>query len=109
VTDRGNPGRQIIQSAGEWFRLEAGPSKEEFNPSGPTMHLLRRYTQSLMTQMAQTAVCNRHHSVDQRPCRWLLLSLDRLPSSELTITEGSMANMPTVRPYASRASALENP
>ena len=72
------PSRAIVQSAGHAFRLRAALLKEEFARYGPTMHLLLRYTQALITQMAQTAVCNRHHSVDQQLCRWLLLSLDRL-------------------------------
>ena len=71
--------------------------KQEFNRTGPMMHLLLRYTQALITQMAQTAVCNRHHSVDQQLCRWLLLSLDRLPSNELTMTQELIANMLGVR------------
>ncbi|MET0165808.1 MAG: helix-turn-helix domain-containing protein, partial [Vicinamibacterales bacterium] len=70
---------------------------QEFNRTGPMMHLLLRYTQALITQMAQTAVCNRHHSVDQQLCRWLLLSLDRLPSNELTMTQELIANMLGVR------------
>ena len=71
--------------------------KNEFERYGPTMHLLLRYTQALITQMAQTAVCNRHHSVDQQLCRWLLLSLDRLASNELTMTQELIANMLGVR------------
>ena len=91
------PSRAVVQSAGECYRLKADLLKEEFNRSGPTMHLLLRYTQALITQMAQTAVCNRHHSVDQQLCRWLLLSLDRLPSDELNMTQELMANMLGVR------------
>ncbi len=91
------PSRAVVQSAGECYRMKADLLKEEFNRSGPTMHLLLRYTQALITQMAQTAVCNRHHSVDQQLCRWLLLSLDRLPSDELTMTQELMANMLGVR------------
>jgi CRP-like cAMP-binding protein len=71
--------------------------KDEFNRAGPMLHLLLRYTQALITQMAQTAVCNRHHSVDQQLCRWLLMSLDRLPSNELTMTQELIANMLGVR------------
>ena len=71
--------------------------KNEFERYGPTMHLLLRYTQAMITQMAQTAVCNRHHSVDQQLCRWLLLSLDRLASNELTMTQELIANMVVVR------------
>jgi CRP-like cAMP-binding protein len=91
------PSRAVIQSAGESYRLKADMLKEEFYRAGPTMHLLLRYTQALITQMAQTAVCNRHHSVDQQLCRWLLLSLDRLPSNELAMTQELMANMLGVR------------
>ena len=77
------PSRAVVQSAGEGFRLKAAVIKDEFNRA-PVLHLLLRYTQALITQMAQTAVCNRHHSLDQQLCRWLLLSLDRLTGSELT-------------------------
>lgn len=76
------PSRAIVQSAGSAYRLDSKRLKVEFNRHGQMLHLLR-YTQALITQMAQTAVCNRHHSVDQQLCRWLLLSLDRLPSNEL--------------------------
>jgi CRP-like cAMP-binding protein len=91
------PSRAIVQSAGHAFRLRAALLKEEFARYGPTMHLLLRYTQALITQMAQTAVCNRHHSVDQQLCRWLLLSLDRLGSNELSMTQELIANMLGVR------------
>jgi CRP-like cAMP-binding protein len=91
------PSRAIVQSAGHAYRLEAPLLKQEFNRAGPVMHLLLRYTQALITQMAQTAVCNRHHSVDQQLCRWLLLSLDRLASNELTMTQELIANMLGVR------------
>src|SRR3990172_3677351 len=91
------PSRAIVQSAGHGFRLKAQVLKDEFNRAGPLMHLLLRYTQALITQMAQTAVCNRHHSVHQQLCRWLLLSLDRLPSNELTMTQELIANMLGVR------------
>ena len=91
------PSRAIVQSAGYAFRLRAALLKEEFARYGPTMHLLLRYTQALITQMAQTAVCNRHHSVDQQLCRWLLLSLDRLRSNELSMTHELIANMLGVR------------
>jgi len=91
------PSRAVVQSAGYAFRLKAELLKTEFGRFGPTMHLLLRYTQALITQMAQTAVCNRHHSVDQQLCRWLLLSLDRLPSSELAMTQELIANMLGVR------------
>jgi CRP-like cAMP-binding protein len=91
------PSRAIVQSAGYAFRLKAELLKEEFERFGPSMHLLLRYTQALITQMAQTAVCNRHHTVDQQLCRWLLLSLDRLSSSELSMTQELIANMLGVR------------
>jgi CRP-like cAMP-binding protein len=91
------PSRAVVQSAGEAYRLKAELLKKEFNLSGPTLHLLLRYTQSLITQMAQTAVCNRHHTVDQQLCRWLLLSLDRLQSNELIMTHELIADMLGVR------------
>jgi CRP-like cAMP-binding protein len=91
------PSRAIVQSAGHAFRLKAALLGNEFARYGPTMHLLLRYTQALITQMAQTAVCNRYHSVDQQLCRWLLLSLDRLSSNELTMTQELIANMLGVR------------
>src|ERR1017187_1454447 len=79
------PSRAVVQSAGHGFRLRAQALKSEFGRFGPTLHLLLRYTQALITQMAQTAVCNRHHSLDQQLCRWLLLSLDRLHGNELSM------------------------
>jgi CRP-like cAMP-binding protein len=91
------PSRAVVQSAGYGYRLKAQLLKQEFNRAGPVLHLLLRYTQALITQMAQTAVCNRHHSVDQQLCRWLLLSLDRLASNELTMTQELIANMLGVR------------
>src|SRR5882672_7282790 len=91
------PNRAIVQSAGFAYRLTGQRVKEEFNRHGQMLHLLLRYTQSLITQMAQTAVCNRHHSVHQQLCRWLLLSLDRLPTSTLTMTQELIANMLGVR------------
>jgi CRP-like cAMP-binding protein len=91
------PSRAVVQSAGHGFRLKAELLKNEFGRFGPTMHLLLRYTQALITQMAQTAVCNRHHSVDQQLCRWLLLSLDRLRTNELSMTQELIANMLGVR------------
>jgi CRP-like cAMP-binding protein len=91
------PSRAVVQSAGHAFRLKADLLKTEFGRFGPTMHLLLRYTQALITQMAQTAVCNRHHSVDQQLCRWLLLSLDRLQTNELSMTQELIANMLGVR------------
>jgi len=91
------PSRAVIQSAGYGYRLKAQLLKQEFNRAGPVLHLLLRYTQALITQMAQTAVCNRHHSVEQQLCRWLLLSLDRLSSNALTMTQELIANMLGVR------------
>jgi len=91
------PSRAIVQSAGSAFRLSGQVLKREFIRAGPMQHLLLRYTQALLTQMAQTAVCNRHHSVDQQLCRWLLLSLDRVPSNKLTMTQELIANMLGVR------------
>jgi CRP-like cAMP-binding protein len=91
------PSRAVVQSAGSGFRLDAGHMNEEFNRAGAVMHLLLRYTQALITQMAQTAVCNRHHSLDQQLCRWLLLSLDRLEGTQLKMTQELIANMLGVR------------
>jgi CRP-like cAMP-binding protein len=90
------PSRAVVQSAGAGFRLSAEVIQEEFKRV-PVMHLLLRYTQALITQMSQTAVCNRHHSVDQQLCRWLLLSLDRLSGHELVMTQDLIANMLGVR------------
>jgi CRP-like cAMP-binding protein len=89
--------RAIVQSAGAAYRLTRRRLKQEFERHGEMLHVLLRYTQALITQMAQTAVCNRHHSVDQQLCRWLLLSLDRLASNELTMTQELIANMLGVR------------
>jgi len=91
------PSRAVIQSAGHCYRLKAQLLKNEFGRFGAMLHLLLRYTQALITQMAQTAVCNRHHSIDQQLCRWLLLSLDRLSSNELAMTQELIANMLGVR------------
>lgn len=91
------PSRAVVQSAGHAWQLTGQILKEEFTRAGAMQHLLLRYTQALLTQMAQTAVCNRHHSVDQQLCRWLLLSLDRLPSNELVMTQELIANMLGVR------------
>ncbi|MGO4503678.1 Crp/Fnr family transcriptional regulator [Dyella sp. 2YAF14] len=91
------PSRALVQSAGQGFRLKSELMLMEFNRAGPVLHLLLRYTQALITQMSQTAVCNRHHSLDQQLCRWLLLSLDRLHSSELVMTQELIANMLGVR------------
>ncbi len=90
------PSRAVVQSAGQGFRLSSRAIKEEFNRA-PVLHLMLRYTQALITQMAQTAVCNRHHSLDQQLCRWLLLSLDRLQGNDLVMTQELIANMLGVR------------
>lgn len=91
------PSRAVVQSAGHGYRLKAHLLKQEFQRAGLVMDLLLRYTQALITQMAQTAVCNRHHSIEQQLCRWLLLSLDRLSTFELTMTQELIANMLGVR------------
>ena len=91
------PSRAVVQSAGHGYRLKASILKAEFELGGALHHLSLRYTQALITQMTQTAVCNRHHSVDQQLCRWLLLSLDRLPSNELVMTQELIADMLGVR------------
>jgi CRP-like cAMP-binding protein len=91
------PSRGVVQSAGHGYRLKAQLMKKEFHKSGAVLHLLLRYTQALITQMSQTAVCNRHHSLDQQLCRWLLLSLDRLQGNELVMTQELIANMLGVR------------
>ncbi|MCG6657613.1 Crp/Fnr family transcriptional regulator [Halomonas campisalis] len=91
------PSRAVVQSAGSAYRLKGQLLKDEFDRASTLQHLLLRYTQALITQMAQTAVCNRHHSLDQQLCRWLLLSLDRLPTNELVMTQELIANMLGVR------------
>jgi len=91
------PSRAVVQSAGHGLRLQAQLMKDEFNRAGPVLHLLLRYTQALITQMSQTAACNRHHTLDQQLCRWLLLSLDRLRANELVMTQELIANMLGVR------------
>lgn len=91
------PNKAVVQSAGHAFRLSGSALLAEFGRSGELQHLLLRYTMALLAQMAQTAACNRHHSVDQQLCRWLLLSLDRLPSNELVMTQELIANMLGVR------------
>lgn len=91
------PSLATVYTGGHGYRLKAQLMMEEFNRAGPMMRLMLRYTQALMTQMAQTAVCNRHHSVEQQLCRWLLLTLDRLPSNELTMTQELIASMIGVR------------
>lgn len=100
------PSRGVVQSAGRGFRLSSAAIKEEFKRA-PVLHLLLRYTQALITQMAQTAVCNRHHSLDQQLCRWLLLSLDRLQGNELVMTQELIANMLGVRREGVTESALK--
>jgi len=91
------PSRALVQSAGQAFRVPSKVLKEEFRGGGALQHVLLRYTQALITQMSQTAVCNRHHSVKQQFCRWLLMSLDRLATNELTMTQKLIANMLGVR------------
>src|SRR5688572_7089091 len=91
------PSRAVVQSAGEGYRIKAAVLKKKFDAGGALQLLLLRFTQALITQMTQTAVCNRHHSVDQQLCRWLLLSLDRLPASDLVMTQELIANMLGVR------------
>ncbi|CAM3729353.1 Crp/Fnr family transcriptional regulator [Polynucleobacter arcticus] len=97
----------VVQSAGKSYRITASVMLDEFNKGGGLMHLLLRYTQSLITQMTQTAVCNRHHTLDQQFCRWLLLSLDRLPSNELVMTQELIANMLGVRREGVTEAALK--
>ena len=87
----------VVQAAGHGFRLDARVLMQEFGRGGPVLHLLLRYTQALITQMAQTAVCNRHHALDQQMCRWLLLTLDRLHSSELVMTQDLLSSILGVR------------
>jgi CRP-like cAMP-binding protein len=101
------PSRAVVQSAGKGFRLSAKMIKLEFDRGGAVTHLLLRYIQALITQMAQTAVCNRHHSLDQQLCRWLLLSLDRLPGNELAMTQELIANMLGVRREGVTEAALK--
>jgi len=91
------PSRAVVQCAGQAFRIQSGALRQEFDRGGAVQRLLLRYMQALITQMVQTAACNRHHSVEQQFCRWLLLSIDRLPSNELTMTQGLIANMLGVR------------
>src|SRR5438128_3210346 len=91
------PSRAVVQSAGHGYRLKGALVKKYFDEDGTLQHLLLRFTQALITQMTQTAVCNRHHAVDQQLCRWLLLSMDRLPSDQLVMTQELIANMLGVR------------
>ena len=101
------PSRAVVQSAGKGYRLPAEVVQKEFEHAGPVMHLMLRYTQALITQMSQTAVCNRHHSLDQQLCRWLLLSLDRLPGNELVMTQELISNMLGVRREGVTEAALK--
>ncbi len=101
------PSRAVVQSAGECYRLRASGMQTEFNRGGPVLHLLLRYTQALITQMTQTAVCNRHHSLDQQLCRWLLLSLDRLQGYNLVMTQELISNMLGVRREGVTEAALK--
>jgi CRP-like cAMP-binding protein len=101
------PSRGVVQSAGRGFRLRSAMLMEEFNQAGPVLHMLLRYTQALIAQIAQTAVCNRHHSLDQQLCRWLLLSLDRLQGDELLMTQELIANMLGVRREGVTEAALK--
>jgi CRP-like cAMP-binding protein len=101
------PSRAVVQSAGEGYALKSSLIKDEFSRNGPVMHVLLRYTQALITQMAQTAVCNRHHSLHQQLCRWLLLSLDRLKGNELVMTQELIANMLGVRREGVTEAALK--
>ncbi|MHB8744301.1 MAG: Crp/Fnr family transcriptional regulator [Sulfuricaulis sp.] len=91
------PSRAVVQNAGKLYRLKAHIMKDGFERGGPVLHLLLRYTQALITQMSQIAVCNRHHSLDQKLCRWLLLSLDRLPGNELVMTQELISTVLGVR------------
>ena len=101
------PSRAVVQSAGQGYRLSADVLMAEFNRSAPVMHLLLRYTQALITQMAQVAVCNRHHRLDEQLCRWLLLNLDRLDGSELVMTQEWIASMLGVRREGVTEAALK--
>jgi CRP-like cAMP-binding protein len=104
---KSTPSRAVVQSAGRGLRLRAAILEQEFSETGPVLHLLLRYTQALITQMSQTAVCNRHHSLDQQLCRWLLLSLDRLRGDELVMTQELIANMLGVRREGVTEAALK--
>ena len=101
------PNRAVVQSAGKGLRLGAHAMSEEFNRNGPVLHLMLRYTQAPITQMSQTAVCNRHHELDQQLCRWLLLSLDRLSGNDLVMTQELIANMLGVRREGVTEAALK--
>lgn len=97
MSEHSSPSRTVVQSAGQAYRISAVRFKSEFYRAGSLFTLMLRYTQALITQMTQTAVCNRHHSLDQQLCRWLLLSLDRVPSSELVMTHKLISDMLGVR------------
>lgn len=99
--------RAVVQSAGKGYRIKSSVILDEFNRGGPLLHLFLRYTQALITQMSQTAVCNRHHTLDQQFCRWLLLSLDRLMTNELVMTQELIANMLGVRREGVTEAALK--
>jgi hypothetical protein len=99
--------RALVQSAGGAFRLSADVMKQEFDRGGPVLHLLLRYTQALMTQMVQTAACNKHHSFDQQLCRWILLSLDRLQGTEMLMTQTLIAPMLGVTPDVAAEGAIK--
>jgi CRP-like cAMP-binding protein len=101
------PSRAVVQSAGKGYRLRSDAMKREFERSGPVMHLMLRFIQALITQMSQTAVCNRHHALDQQLCRWLLLSLDRLHGDQLVMTQELIANMLGVRREGVTEAALK--
>lgn len=101
------PSRAVVQCAGDAYRLKALVIKEEFHRSEAVMHILLRYTQALITQMAQTSVCNRHHCLDQQLCGWLLYNLDRLPSNQLVLTQEMIAGMLGVRREGVTAAALK--
>lgn len=102
-----SPNRAVVQSAGIGYRLRAEAIRAEFERSVPVMHLMLRFTQALITQMSQTAVCNRHHSVDQQLCRWLLISLDRLAGDELVMTQHLISDMLGVRREGVTAAACK--
>ncbi len=101
------PSRAVVQSAGKGYRLRAGAMKGEFDRSGPVMNLMLRFIQALITQMSQTAVCNRHHTLDQQLCRWLLLSLDRMHGDQLVMTQELISNMLGVRREGVTEAALK--
>ncbi|WP_233081019.1 Crp/Fnr family transcriptional regulator [Rheinheimera soli] len=107
MSGQGTPSRSIVQSAGHAYRLPRPKVKEEFNRHGQLLLLMLRYTQALITQVAQTAVCNRHHSIDQQLCRWLLLSIDRLSHNQLNMTQEFIGNMLGVRREGVTQAALK--